>query len=91
MSNLKNQCRHKERYHVGINYKQRIVNSKEIKVDGHAITAEKLPSGKIVYYDAQNGEFVNIRENVDIESLEILRVDKLLFNKDVLNRIARAI
>ena len=45
-------------------------------------------SGKVIYYDAQSGEFLNIREYAALESVELLKVDKLLFNKSMLRAIS---
>lgn len=41
------------RYHIRVNYPN---NS------GHVITAERLKNGKLIYYDSQSGDFLNIRE-----------------------------
>lgn len=70
------------RYHVGVNYGNG---------QGHVITAERLSSGKVVFYDAQSGEFLNIKEYTALESFEILKVDKLLFRTDWLRKISQAI
>jgi hypothetical protein len=67
------------RYHIGVNY---------LTGRGHVITAERLDSGKIIYYDAQSGEFINIKEYVALEYMELLKVDKLLFNKSMLRAIS---
>lgn len=40
-------------------------------------------------YDAQSGNFINIDEFREAESFEILKVDKLLINKDILKKIQR--
>lgn len=70
------------RYHVGINYSNG---------QGHVITAERLSSGKVVFYDAQSGEFLNIKEYTALESFEILKVDKLLFRIDWIRKISQII
>ena len=70
------------RYHIGINF----YNGR-----GHIITAERFKSGEIIYYDAQNGDFVNLRELVEVDYFDILKVDKLLLNKDVLVGISELI
>ena len=72
----------KGRYHVGINFRDNT---------GHVITAERLESGKLLFYDAQSGIFLNIREYTNLESLEVLKVDKLLFNKELLKAISQII
>ena len=79
-SKLEKQTKAVGRYHIGVNYKQ--MNY------GHIFTAERLPNGKILYYDAQKNEFLNIRELANIESFEVLKVDKLLLNHDVIWAIA---
>jgi hypothetical protein len=63
------------RYHIGVNFKNG---------SGHIITAERLKNGNLIYYDAQNGEFLNIKDYAALDYLEVLKVDKLLINKDVL-------
>lgn len=68
------------RYHVGINYNA---------IEGHIITAEKTTDGMLYLYDAQSGNFINIDEFREAESFEILKVDKLLINKDILKKIQR--
>lgn len=70
------------RYHIGINFK----NGK-----GHVITAERLKTGKVVYYDAQSGEFLNIRELAAIDYFDLLKVDRLLLNKDVILAVSRVV
>lgn len=70
------------RYHVGINYNT---------IEGHIITAEKAVDGKLYLYDAQSGIFININEFRDAESIEILKVDKLLISKDILRRISKIV
>ena len=71
------------RYHIGINMGE----------DGHVITAERLASGKLIYYDAQSGAFLNIEEYAtrSVESFEVLKVDKLLFRTDLFKAIARVL
>jgi len=70
------------RYHVGINL---------IDNTGHILTAERLPNGKLYYYDPQSGFFVNITEYTDIDYIEVLKVDKLLFDTDILKGISKII
>ena len=70
------------RYHVGIN---------QTNDRGHVITAERMPSGKLLFYDPQNGSFLNIREFSELESFEVLKVDKLLFRSDMLKAISRLV
>jgi hypothetical protein len=79
LRNLEKHMKSSGRYHIGVNY----LNGR-----GHAITAERLDSGKIIYYDAQSGEFINIKEYVALEYMELLKVDKLLFNKSMLRAIS---
>lgn len=70
------------RYHIGINMSEN---------RGHVITAERLPNGKIIYYDAQNGVFLKLEEYAvsEIEYIEVLKVDKLLLRPDIFKQIAR--
>ena len=70
------------RYHVGIN---------QTNDRGHVITAERMPSGKLLFYDPQNGSFLNIREFNELESFEVIKVDKLLFKLDMLKAISRLV
>lgn len=69
------------RYHIGVNFG----NDK-----GHIFTAERI-SGRLLLYDPQKNEFLKIEEFVELESIEVLRVDKLLINKDILLGISRLI
>lgn len=68
------------RYHIGVNFDQS---------HGHIITAERFSDGKIVFYDAQSGAFLNIKEYPTVESFEVLKVDKLLFAPDIIKAICR--
>ena len=70
------------RYHVGINFNDNT---------GHVITAERMKSGKLLFYDAQSGDFLNIREYTNLNSFEVLKVDKLLFKSDMLQTISQVI
>ena len=72
------------RYHIGI---------KMSGGKGHVITAERLPSGQMIYYDAQNGTFLNIEEYAerDVEYFEVLKVDKLLLRQELFTKISRKI
>lgn len=79
LRSLEKQMSSTGRYHIGVNF----MNGR-----GHMITAERLKSGKIIYYDARSGEFLNIKEYAALESVELLKVDKLLFNKSALQAIS---
>lgn len=79
LQSLEKQMQTSGRYHIGVNFKDG---------RGYVITAERLTSGKIIYYDAQSGEFLNIREYAALESVELLKVDKLIFNKSMLRAIS---
>lgn len=72
----------KGRYHVGINFNDNT---------GHVITAERLESGRLLFYDAQSGDFLNIREYTTLESFEVLKVDKLIFKPEMLREISQVI
>lgn len=75
------------RYAIGINMME---NGQE---SGHVITAERLLNNKLLLYDAQNGQFVNLKEYelMGVSSFEVLRVDRLLLRKDYLKAIARVL
>lgn len=68
------------RYHIGINMQD----------GGHVITAERLTNGNLIFYDAQNGAFLNIEEYSarKVEYLEVIKVDKLLIRADWFMSIA---
>ena len=70
------------RYHIGINMSED---------RGHVITAERLPDGRIFFYDAQDGAFLKLEEYAvsNVEYLEVLKVDKLLLRPDIFRQIAR--
>lgn len=53
--------------------------------------AERMKGNTLVFYDPQIGEFINIKEYGErgVEYFELLKVDKLLFNKDLLKEISR--
>ncbi len=72
----------KGRYHIGINLTAN---------RGHVITAEKFSNGKLLFYDPQSGDFLNIREYTSLESIEVLKVDKLLFDANILKKISKII
>ena len=65
------------RYHIGINNKDN---------EGHVIVAERV-NNKLILYDPQRNEFINWSE-LEFETIEILRVDKLLFNVDKLSNVS---
>lgn len=70
------------RYHIGINMTEN---------KGHVITAERLPNGKMIYYDAQDGTFLKLEQYAarEVEYFEVLKVDKLLLRPDIFKQIAR--
>lgn len=45
----------------------------------------------LLLYDPQSGDFLNLNQIINPKSLEILRVDKLVFKKGVLNAISEII
>ncbi|MCL1933515.1 MAG: toxin glutamine deamidase domain-containing protein [Candidatus Azobacteroides sp.] len=71
------------RYHIDWTHKN--------KTSGHIITLEKLPDGKIVFYDPQTGLKTNwseIRKDVSLKyGVHILRVDNLNVNVNIVNGI----
>lgn len=77
---LENNTQSVGRYHIGINFGGN---------KGHIITAERFKSGEIFYYDPQDNTFLNIKEFTDVESFEVLKVDKLLLRKEVIPAISR--
>jgi hypothetical protein len=72
------------RYHIGINMPNDL---------GHIITAERLPNGSLFFYDAQIGEFCNLKDysNKKVIDFEVLKVDNLLINENVFKLISRAL
>lgn len=70
------------RYHVGINYNEET---------GHVITIEKIANNRFLLYDPQNGKFLNFNQLIVAQSLEILKVDKLVLDKGVLKAISEII
>lgn len=72
------------RYHIGINMSED---------NGHVITAERLPDGRILFYDAQDGTFLKIEEYAarNAVSFEVLKVDKLLLRCDLFKSVAKAL
>lgn len=80
LSKVEKQMKAVGRYHVGINYD---------KDNGHIIAAEKLQDDKLVLYDPQNGDFISLNEFANADSLEILKVDKLLMRMEVITSISR--
>ena len=63
-------------YRIGINMSEE---------KGQVITAERLPDGRILFYDAQDGAFLKLEEYAvrDVEYFEVLKVDKLLLRPDI--------
>ena len=72
------------RYHIGINMQEN---------KGHVVTAERIRDGRIIFYDAQSGSFLNIEEYITngVEYFEVLKVDKLLLREDIFKAIARVL
>ena len=52
-----------------------------------------VSNGKLIYYDAQSGTFLNIEEyaTLEVENFEILKVDKLLLNQKMFKSIAKVL
>lgn len=74
-----NQTKSTGRYNIGVNF------NKEV---GHIISAERLKSGKIIFYDPQSKDFISIEDLLkDIISIEILKIDELYFNKKIVSEI----
>lgn len=69
----------KERYHIGINFDEK---------NGHIVTAERTAAGKLLVYDPQNDTFLNLEELSTIVSIEVLKVDNMLFDGDMLKSIS---
>ena len=63
-----------------------------MKFSANHNTCERLATGGVVYYDPQNGAFLDI-EGVSgrVESFEILRVDKLLLREGIIGKISEAV
>lgn len=70
------------RCHVGINYNDKI---------GYVITIERTAKNDLLLYDPQSGDFLNLNQIINSKSLEILRVDKLVFKRGVLNAISEIV
>lgn len=67
------------RYHIGVNYNDKY---------GHIITCERLKNGELSLYDPYNDETPNLRDFLlGVVSAEILKVDKLLFNNDIVSQV----
>ena len=74
------------RYHIGANYE--IMAGEEKIQRGHIITAQRFNDGRILYYDPQVNSFVNVQEFLEqATSVEVLKVDKLLFNVDIVSQV----
>lgn len=58
---------------------------------GHVFTAESTFDNKHLIYDAQIGDFLNINALGDVKTIGILKVDKMMFNINVLNNISMSI
>lgn len=71
-----------EHYHMGINYDE---------WKGHVFTAESAFDNKLLIYDAQIGDFLNISALGDVKTIGILKVDKMMFNINVLDNISMSI
>ena len=57
------------------------------KVSGHVFIAERFPNGEIIFYDPQTNDFINVAEFVDVEYFELLKIDRLLFNKSLFTKV----
>lgn len=71
-----------EHYHMGINYDE---------WKGHVFTAERAFDNKLLIYDAQIGDSLNINALGDVKTIGILKVDKMMFNINVLGNISMSI
>ena len=71
-----------EHYHMGINYDEQ---------KGHVFTAERAFDNKLLIYDAQIGDSLNINALGDVKTIGILKVDKMMFNINVLDNISMSI
>lgn len=75
------QTKSKGRYHIGVDYNQ---------FQGHIITAERLENGDLIQYDPYNNKSRDLQEfALGAISVEILKVDKLLFNNDIVGKIVK--
>ena len=52
--------------------------------------AERLHSGELVFFDPQSGDAINLDFNV-IKSMQLLRIDNLLFDTGIVSSIVRAL
>lgn len=70
------------RYHLGMNMGDK----------GHIIVVERLDTKTIIFYDPQRNQRWSIGQILTVsDSLEILKVDNLRFNRDVLKAISNPI
>jgi len=58
---------------------------------GHVFTAERAFDNKFLIYNAQIGDFLNINALGDVKTIGILKVDKMMFNINVLDNISMSI
>jgi len=65
-----------------------IIGYDNIRNEGHAICAERLLNGKIIFFDPQSGEAVKLDYD-SLKEIQVLRVDNLIFNKDIIASIVR--
>lgn len=86
-SKMLNQCKAVGRYHIGINWRDEKIEK------GHVITAERLEDDSIIFYDPQDGSFINFNEYKELDMLyiESIRVDNLIVDDDKLKIIARSL
>lgn len=62
-----------------------------MKKQGMSLQLKKNADNRFLLYDPQNGNFLNFNQLIDAQSLEILKVDKLVLDKGVLKAISEII
>lgn len=79
ISKAEKQMQVQGRYHIGINISDKV---------GHVITAERTQDNKLIFYDPQDGRFVNISSLSNAAFLEIIKVDKMIIKGNIIGSIS---
>lgn len=65
------------RYILGINY----------KTNGHLISLDVTERGERIYHDEQDDSFINPKSFEDVEYFEIVRIDRAIFNIEMVKTV----
>lgn len=68
------------RYVLGINYKGNI---------GHVISVDVTPAKEIIVHDEQDDSYFSLRSLENLEFLELLKIDRAVFNIEIVESILR--